>query len=540
MMEKKKKSGRNSEQISQIMRNVHSSGTKPENSFLTALQSAGISVDVSRHDVTGKPDFVLNGKHIAVFIDGDFWHGRQWLIRGLTCLEAQFQESKNSAYWVQKIRRTISRDIAYTAQLTDSGWKVLRIWESDLKKNVESYISILQSAVEDTAVSAPQFQPEKKTAAEFFAGIGLMRAGLEQVGWKVVFANDIDIHKQNMYIDQFSDDNNLFVLDDIYHLRSEQIPNTLLATASFPCNDLSLAGKRAGLGGQHSSAFWGFIHILSDMAERRPALLLIENVPGFLTSHNGEDFITALQALNDLGYSTDAFMVNASHFTPQSRLRLFIAATRDDYVHTHSAQGSISIDALQPSAVRPTAVLQHIRSNPQIHWRIQPLPDPPLRSQTLADIAAETPENEAHWWSSARAQKLLDSMQPRSRSEADAMAARPEWSYAAIFLRTREGKPHAEIRTDGLAGCLRTPRGGSARQIIMKAGSGNIYMRLLTPLEAAKLQGVGGYRLNQSNHRLLFGFGDAVCAPVITWIAQYYFEPLVQELIHGKLLIGCY
>ncbi len=537
-MEKKKKSARSNEQISRIMRNIHSSGTKPENIFLTALQTAGIPVEKPHTDTAGKPDFVLNGSHIAIFIDGDFWHGRQWLIRGHTCLEEQFYEAKNSAYWVQKIRRTIRRDIANTALLTAARWKVLRIWESDLDKNMDLYVAILQSAAENATIPEPLFRPEQKTAVEFFAGIGLMRAGLEQMGWKIVFANDIDIHKKNMYTDQFPHDSDLFVLDDIYHLRGKQIPNALLATASFPCNDLSLAGKRAGLSGQHSSAFWGFIHIVSEMAERRPAMLLIENVPGFLTSHKGEDFITALQALNDLGYSTDAFMVNASHFTPQSRLRLFIAATRDEFVHERSAQGSISINALQPSTVRPEVLLQRMQNNPQIRWRIRPLPDPPQRSQTLAEIVTETPESEAHWWSNERAQKLLDSMQPRIRAEAENMAANQDWSYAAVFTRTREGKPRAEIRTDGLAGCLRTPRGGSARQIIMKAGHGEISFRLLTPSEAAKLQGVANYQLNRSDHRLLFGFGDAVCAPVITWIAQYYLEPIIQELIHGNLLIG--
>lgn len=92
------------------------------------------------------------------------------------------------------------------------------------------------------------------TVAEYFAGIGLMRLGLDQGGWSTVFANDIDEKKQEMYCHHFGPSPE-FVLGDIHLLNETDIPTTLLATASFPCNDLSLAGARKGLAGEHSSAF---------------------------------------------------------------------------------------------------------------------------------------------------------------------------------------------------------------------------------------------------------------------------------------------
>jgi site-specific DNA-cytosine methylase len=91
---------------------------------------------------------------------------------------------------------------------------------------------------------------EKKTFAEFFAGIGLMRMGLEREGWTIAFANDIAADKYEMYSDNFPDAKTHFVLDDIHQLSVDAIPTVALATASFPCNDLSLAGMCKGLAGK--------------------------------------------------------------------------------------------------------------------------------------------------------------------------------------------------------------------------------------------------------------------------------------------------
>src|SRR5580658_1971303 len=176
---------------------------------------------------------------------------------------------------------------------------------------------------------------QDKTVAEFFAGIGLMRIGLENAGWHIAFANDIDHDKWQMYRDHFGETGE-FILEDIHKLNSLQIPTVRLATASFPCNDLSLAGSRHGLDGAQSSAFWGFIDILKTMKRERrlPSLVLLENVTGFLTSHDGQDFEDALLALNDLGYAVDAFIIDAARFIPQSRQRLFVVGvrTREAYI----------------------------------------------------------------------------------------------------------------------------------------------------------------------------------------------------------------
>src|SRR2546425_13020412 len=94
----------------------------------------------------------------------------------------------------------------------------------------------------------------------------------------------------------------------------------------------------------------------------------------------------------------------------------------------------------------------------------------------------------------------------------------------------------AELRIDGIAGCLRTPRGGSGRQILFKAGKGQYFARLLTPTECARLMGADDYRISGSLNQALFGFGDAVCVPVIEWIAENYLNPVVNELLHRRVL----
>ena len=94
----------------------------------------------------------------------------------------------------------------------------------------------------------------EKTVGEFFAGIGLMRIGLERAGWRVAFANEIDEDKRQMYCGHFGG-NGEFVLGDVHQLNADDIPDIALATASFPCNDLSLAGARRGLAGEQAPPF---------------------------------------------------------------------------------------------------------------------------------------------------------------------------------------------------------------------------------------------------------------------------------------------
>jgi DNA (cytosine-5)-methyltransferase 1 len=374
----------------------------------------------------------------------------------------------------------------------------------------------------------------KKTFLEFFAGIGLMRLGLERAGWKAAFANDIDPDKLEMYHAQFPDADQHFVLGDIHKLPAASLPGASLATASFPCNDLSLAGSRAGLKGEQSSAYWGFTRLLEQLGRRRPPLVLLENVPGFLTSHDGRDFQSALLKLNTLGYSVDAFMIDAAWFVPQSRLRLFVVGVLADQDEFPPLEESPSF---YQSETRPSALADFIFGHPEINWKVRPLPGIPRLAKRLETILEDLPPQSPEWWNLERTDYLLNQMSPRHRSTAESMMAGSRYSYGTVFRRVRNGRSMAELRTDGVAGCLRTPRGGSGRQILFKAGRGKCQARLLSARECARLMGADNFVLGVPLNQALFGFGDAVCVPAVEWIGENYLNPVFAELSERHQLL---
>ena len=522
--------------VSSIMQKVRSVDTTPEIDFRKALWARGLRYRVSPRFLPGKPDVVLLGQKIAVFIDGEYWHGGQWQRRKLLALEDQFPGTGSKDYWLSKIRRNMERDCAATRALQCAGWTVLRFWESEIKSNVEGCVNkTLRVAANRVSDSAFQLVA-LKSFADFFAGIGLMRLGLESQGWNCVFANDLDPAKYEMYNGHFEAAEEHYLLRDVHELHAKDVPVVTLATASFPCNDLSLAGSRAGLQGKNSSAFWGFIRVLGEMVDRRPPIVLIENVPGFLTSHKGQDFKEALLGLNRLGYVVDAFTVDASHFVPQSRERLFIIGVQRDPVLSMMAEQR----GFYQSAMRPSPLADFILTHPEIEWNIRSLPNPSDTAKGLDDILENLPEDAPEWWSTARAEYLLNQMSPKHLDIANKMIEGDGWSYGTVFrrVRIRDGKKKsmAELRTDGVAGCLRTPRGGSGRQILFKAGNGAYRARLLTPRECARLMGADDYKITAPQNQALFGFGDAVCVSVIEWIAKYYLNPLIAELLRSRAL----
>lgn len=363
-------------------------------------------------------------------------------------------------------------------------------------------------------LSVPKNGGCKPRAAEFFAGIGLVRLALERQGWDVVFANDIDEDKAEMYRHNWPEHDHL-VVEDIHKLSPDMIPDCDLFTASFPCNDLSIAGRWEGLGGKESSAFWGLIDLIDGLGSRKPRVVLLENVVGFLQRHDGADFEEALVALNNRGYNVDSFILNAVHWVPQSRARLFVVAKQDDGMPRKTVAAI--------SGSRPDALVRFITLNPHVQWDIQHLPALPVPKSRLHDIVEDLPPDDPHWWNDKRVAYFMNQLSDRHAKQADAMINSRKITYATAFRRVRHGKSMAELRTDGIAGCLRTPRGGSGRQILFKAGRGKFQVRLLTARECARLQGVpDNFAINAPLNRALFGFGDAVCVPAIEWLTKHY------------------
>ncbi|MBD3915890.1 DNA (cytosine-5-)-methyltransferase [Nocardioides hwasunensis] len=348
--------------------------------------------------------------------------------------------------------------------------------------------------------------------------------GLESAQVDVVFANDIEADKYQMYAKQFGEAAaSHFALKDIGKVKSEHMPKVDLAWASFPCTDLSLAGNRKGLKGVQSGTFWEFTRILDEMGEDdRPGVVALENVVGLATSHNGDDLVAAIRELNRLGYSVDVLTLDARRFVPQSRPRLFLVGAKtppDDVVDPNS---ELRPDWLQIPYGDPAL---------KMHRAALPAPPAPLTSG-LGDYVERTG---VEWWDDERTERFISSMSEFQAERLTALKRQKSTTYRTAYRRTRNGVAVWEVRPDDISGCLRTARGGSSKQAVVRAGHGKVSVRWMTPREYARLMGAGEYDIDGIRaNQVLFGFGDAVCVPVVGWLAENYLVPLVRGDLAAK------
>ena len=360
---------------------------------------------------------------------------------------------------------------------------------------------------------------------EFFAGGGMARLGLG-AGWRCLFANDIDPAKAATYRANFADAARHFREGDIWKLAADDLPGLAdLAWASSPCQDVSLAGARAGLAGGRSSAFFGFWRLIEGLTAqgRAPRTLVVENVSGLLTSNGGRDFIALGAALAAQGYSFGALEIDAVRFLPQSRPRLFVIATRDPPPPALVGESPFQTRAVQSAAARLPAAL----ADRWIWWR---MPAPPARNIDLAALLED--DAAVAWHPPERTARWLALMAPLHLARLEAARARGERVVGAVYRRMRVEAgvkvQRAEVRFDGVAGCLRTPRGGSSRQVILVVESGQVRTRLLSPREAARLMGLSErYVLPKAATSALQVAGDGVAVPVVAWLAHELLEPLL-------------
>lgn len=377
--------------------------------------------------------------------------------------------------------------------------------------------------------------PMRPTFYEFFAGGGMARAGLEP-DWRCVFANDIDSQKRQSYVANWGETE--FRLADIHDLTVHDLPTHQvdLAWASFPCQDLSLAGNGLGLDGERSGAFWGFhdlMHALK-LRNRAPALLVLENVGGAVTSKDGRDFETLCRSLKNLGYVYGALMLDAVHFVPQSRPRLFIVALRSDLDHlvngfTDDWPSVLwTSDALKRSYGR-------LRPDLRRSWRWWRLPAPPIRNTGLADLIIDSP-TDVEWHSEMETRKLLSMMSPSNLAKVKAASREGRKVVGAVYKRTRHDEngnkvQRAEVRFDDISGCLRTPGGGSSRQTVMIVDKDKIRTRLLSGREAARLMGLpDDYRLPLRYNDAYHLSGDGVVVPVVRHLSQDLLLPIYSSI----------
>lgn len=383
-----------------------------------------------------------------------------------------------------------------------------------------------------------------KTFCEFFAGVGLVREGLQSNGWECQWANDISRDKMLTYEKNYG--SNDFWLGDVWDVlgsRDSNFPeSSFLYTASFPCTDLSVAGKRAGLAGEESGALNAVFDILQTKHEQNalPKVVLLENVKGFLTSHNGDDVIGTVKAFSDLGYYVDILELDAINFSAQSRPRVFCIAVLEDLAQlTMNLKPKEEVlsawwsDFDRYPQIRSKNLKKVIKKSEGLNWGMFNVVPPTMSDVRLVDQVETIPVSSKLWWSEERQNHLYDQMSDSHKDVLQNMIASEQLSYGTVYRRMRGGRSMAELRTDGFAGCLRTPKGGSSKQILIEAGRGEWRVRLLTPREYARLQGVrDSFHLPQNTNQGYYAMGDAVCVPVINYIAENILESIFTEYNH--------
>ena len=357
----------------------------------------------------------------------------------------------------------------------------------------------------------------------------MARAGLEPV-WRCLFANDVDSRKGAAYALNWGDAE--LSVADVAALSASDLPGTAdLAWASFPCQDLSLAGAGAGLAAPRSGAFFGFCAVMAALrAEgRAPRLIALENVVGTLTSRGGADFVSIAAALRGLGYRFGALTIDAAVFLPQSRPRIFFVAIRRDLaVPAQLAMTGPMEDYASSALRRAVASLPWPLAADWIWWR---LPKTARANTRLVDCLE--PET-GRWHDAETTGQLVATLSPASRRDVAHAQERGARCVGALFRRTRPDgsggvRVQAEARFDGLAGCLRTPGGGSSRQFLIEIDGPSIRSRLLTPREAARLMGLpDSFKLPARATDALHLVGDGVAPPIVRFLSENLMCPLIE------------
>ncbi len=358
----------------------------------------------------------------------------------------------------------------------------------------------------------------------------MARAGLGNE-WQCLFANDFDPKKANTYIQNWGSEH--LHVGDIRQLDARKLPGKPdLLWASFPCQDLSLAGQGRGLEGKRSSTVNEVWRILDGLiAEgRSPKIIAFENVCGLITSRDGRDFQEILSAFNKRSFRVGAVVLDALDFLPQSRKRVFFIGVSSEVV-VPEGLASLNAPETTPANLRRAylACDDTIQTN-WLWWNVSRNKD--IGRPTLTNILEA--DEEVIWDDESRTAKLLSQMSEVNYQKLLTASKKTKVSYGTIFRRTRKenGKRvvRAEVRFDGVAGCLRTPNGGSSKQILIRVEKDSVRTRNLTGRECARLMGLSDdFVIPTNTNEAIHLAGDGVAVPVVEHLSKSIFEPILSS-----------
>ncbi len=353
----------------------------------------------------------------------------------------------------------------------------------------------------------------KISCLDFFAGSGLVTRGLKD-HFEAVWANDVCERKARIYLANHPGAN--FHLGPIEQVSGGDLPPALLSWGSFPCQDLSLAGRTGGLSGKRSGLAWQWLRVMDEMPQR-PPLVAAENVAGLASASGGKNYRALHDALVERGFKVGAFMLDAANWLPQSRRRVFVVAVPNEI-------DSSEYESNAPGYGHNGAILKAAEGLGRwVFWR---LPPPRARRPSLEDLIDWNAPRHGEDKTSA----LMDMIPPRHREKMIEAMARGYRVFPG-YKRTRKGGQVLELRFDGLAGCLRTPEGGSSRQYLVMVEDGRFSTRLITVGEAALLMGAGAsYKIPGGYNDGYRAMGDAVAVPVTRYLARVLLAPLAGAI----------
>lgn len=375
----------------------------------------------------------------------------------------------------------------------------------------------------------------------------MARAGLG-AAWECVFANDLDQMKAATYTANWGCDH--FLCADVANVQTSDLPGRAdLAWASFPCQDLSLAGGHRGLGTSaspittRSGTFWPFWALMTALKKERrgPRMIVLENVYGALTSGSGKDFAAICAALAGADYQFGAIVMDALRFVPQSRQRLFFIAVDSGHGVPDKILSAGPLEGWHPRTL--VDAFGHISAGAKEKWLWWATPEPAPRNAAFADLVEDRPTG-VRWHTEEETAHLVSLMSPIHQAKLDEAKASGRRMVGGVYRRTRPNavggrRQRAEVRFDDVAGCLRTPRGGSSRQTILVVDGPKVRSRLLSPREAARLMGLpDDYKLPARYNDAYHVAGDGVCVPVVRHIAESLLAPILADERHPTKLIA--
>ncbi len=357
----------------------------------------------------------------------------------------------------------------------------------------------------------------KPRSVDFFAGSGLVAEAMKDF-FDTVWANDICPKKHTVFAANHSSD--IFHLGSVEDVTGGDLPDHELSWASFPCQDLSLAGNMKGIEGQRSGMVWQWLRVMDEM-NCRPPIVVAENVVGLISAKAGEHYLALHEALRERGYTVGAVMLDAVNWVPQSRPRVFVIGVNEEIeCSDYKAEG--------PNWAHSKA-LRNIASKAKdwVWWR---LPEPSDREQGIESII----DFSLPFDDEVTVSHHLSLIPERHKLKLDQAIKEGKRVFPG-YKRIRNGKQVLEIRFDSVAGCLRTPSGGSSRQQLVIYKDGVLGTRLLSVREAARLMGAGDeYEIPGTFNQGYKAMGDAVAVPAVRHLSEHLLSPLVYRATYGR------